>query len=83
MDDCVVELDVIPGELAQLARAKAEGDRQHEQRFEPAVYFRVFVEAEFRAAEAAGGRGEVGADLGDGSAQAGPGAACQLVWSSC
>jgi hypothetical protein len=42
---------MIPGELAQLAGAQAERDRQHEERFEPSVFICVGVESEFRAAE--------------------------------
>ena len=37
MDDAPVEVHVIPRQLAQLAGPEAEGDRQHEQRFEPGV----------------------------------------------
>jgi hypothetical protein len=44
-------------QLTKLARAKAERDRQDEQCFEPPAGVSVGVEAEFRAAEAAGGLG--------------------------
>jgi hypothetical protein len=30
VDDFLIEVDVVPGELAQLARAQAERDRQHD-----------------------------------------------------
>jgi hypothetical protein len=51
------QVDVIPAELAKFARAQAERDRQHKQRFEPPGSVRVVVEAELLAAEAASGRG--------------------------
>jgi hypothetical protein len=51
VDDFVLKVYMIPGELAQLAGAQAERDRQHEERFEPSVFICVGVESEFRAAE--------------------------------
>jgi hypothetical protein len=50
VDDVVVEVDVIPHELAKFARAQAKRNRQDEQRFEPVASIGV----EFCAAEAAG-----------------------------
>ena len=53
VDHSPIEVYVVPRELAQLARAQAERDREDEQRFEPYVGVRVLVEAELRAARAA------------------------------
>ena len=41
--------------------------------------FGLIVQAEFRPAEVAGGRGQIGADLGDGSLEARPCAARQFA----
>jgi hypothetical protein len=54
VDDAVAQVHVVPSELAQFARAQAEGDREHEQRFEPYVRIYLLVEAESDAAQAAG-----------------------------
>jgi len=79
VDDAPVEVHVIPGQLAQLAGPEAERDGQHKQCFEPAARFGVIVQAEFRPAEMAGGPGQIGADLSDGSLEARPCAARQLA----
>jgi hypothetical protein len=70
---------VCPRKLAQVAGAEAERERQHEQRFEPAAHAGFNVQAEFGAAEAAGGYGQVGVDLGDGGLAARPRAAGQFA----
>ena len=63
-----------PGKLAELPGAKAKRDRQHEQRFEPAAFADTVDRAEFRAADPAGDRTQIGAHLGDGNllARTGP-----------
>jgi hypothetical protein len=56
---------VIPAQRAQRAAAQAEGDRDHEQRGEPAVFLGELVEAELGWADPAGCVGQVVADVGD------------------
>ena len=53
VDHSPVEVYVVPGELAELARAQAERDREDEERFEPCVGVVGVVEAELGAAGAA------------------------------
>jgi hypothetical protein len=50
VDDLTVEVDMVPREIAQFARAQAERDREHEQRFQPFTDGRVMVKPKLTAA---------------------------------
>ncbi len=70
---------MIPGELAEFARAQAEGDRDDEERLQSLVRVDRVVEAEVVPARAAGGFLEFAAHLGDAGVLVGLGAAGQLT----
>jgi hypothetical protein len=65
VDHAPVEVYVVPGELAQLARAQAERDRDDEERFQPGVGIADAVQAELATAAPAGRFLELGGDVGD------------------
>jgi hypothetical protein len=66
VDHSLIEVYVIPREHAELAGAQAEGDRDDEQRLEPAVGFGAVVEAELRSARTACHVLEFDGHVGDG-----------------